>query len=296
MEPLGGHDTSKSETPHAEETQLPTTALSAEQDVLAHTATVPANNAALDPTALESANKVLGKRPAEAISSDDENAWEFCVFPIGNDIETVYTSTEEDRKTIENIAQKVRGRINEFKDKDKGRKVLLHFGIGVGDPLDAKGNPSGPGMVSSRSLEAQVNPKFLWDAAEQGFYVIALNINKPDKEVSLQEFSDDQGWHIQVPAYFPLSGRIEDQNSFGKLRELTNEADLVVVMNCISQLHYKVMLDLVPNKGIYINAAYNNPLEIIRRLSKTKGITPTKKVFQMPSTISEISPSGGSPL
>lgn len=145
------------------------------------------------------------------------------------------------------------------------RPVLLHIGIGVGDPSSTLADLNNPTLDIRADLRAwQVNPGFLQDAVNQGHFVVAFNINRADPNCGIAGFAQTDGVHLQVPARFPLrtlhSTRTQSSGLLDALTRLTARAGRVVVVSAISQLHYGGVIDLVSLtrrlKTCYVLAAY----------------------------------------
>jgi hypothetical protein len=206
-------------------------------------------------------------------SGDLEELWESVTWPMPGEV-IGGALPEQDAGRIEQAAQQIQLLCNQA--KARGKKVFLHLGIGVGDPattLPDLNNPSGD-TTDMATRMFQVNPPYLWNAVQQGYYVVAVNVNHPDPDVPVVEFtSPDEGARLQVPARFPLGMGNLTKPSWMSINEAAANADRIVVLSAISQLDYDLILRLVPIpraviRYTYVRSCYQLPPLVLNRVNR----------------------------
>jgi hypothetical protein len=224
-------------------------------------------------------------------TDDGDDLWDSVGWPMPGEL-VGGELPEQDAAAILQAAEQIQLLTNQA--KSQGKKVFLHLGIGVGDPtttLSDLNNPSGD-TTDMATRMFQVNPPYLWDAVEQGYYVIAVNVNYPDPDVPVVEFaSPDQGVRLQVPARFPLGTANLTKQPWMSINEAAGNADRIVVMSAISQLNYDLVLRLVPVprqalRYTYLRSCYRlAPLVLVR---VTRSTACQRKSTTNPATVAEL--------
>jgi hypothetical protein len=138
------------------------------------------------------------------------------------------------------------------------RQVFVHMGVGVGNPGTTLADLSNPTDGMADNLRRwQVNPPYLADAVQHGYFVVALNINNADPSVAITGLAQNDGVHVQVEARFPLgpSASQKAKQASAKVTELVQRADRLVVLNSVCQNPYAALINLVVAKSAF-TAAY----------------------------------------
>ncbi|MGW4893060.1 hypothetical protein ACWEQL_12475 [Kitasatospora sp. NPDC004240] len=173
---------------------------------------------------------------------------------LGQDLFTTSCQlTDEERETIRTV-------LTEVKLRAVGKpRLLVSIAVGAGDPETAWMNPSVD--VDPAVLARQSSPGYFTDAAKNGYFVISIVLNNSgfpaDQKVRVLNESESL-FQVQASARFPLN----DGPTTATWQELTELAALVkkakglwVVTNCLTDLHYQPITDLVA-KGPAGSSAY----------------------------------------
>jgi hypothetical protein len=179
-----------------------------------------------------------------------------------------------------------------------GRKVLVFLGVGVDNPTSVFGsNNSASPRFDAR---AQVSPPLLRDAIRQAFYVVGLNFNTASA-AQPEPLPPADGVHLHVTAPFPLqAGSPTNREALALIKGLVATANRLVVLNCVTDVPYAGLLDLVKSAAtrkafdaeqclpaVYaVSYAEAGKQEVIapspipkRALRKSTGLTSVKEVF-----------------
>jgi len=129
---------------------------------------------------------------------------------------------------------------------DQSKAVLLHIGVGVGNPGGAWGNPTAQPRLD---LNVQMRPAFVDDALATGLRVVVLDFNKFDRTERIAAASADE-IRVNVCARFPLT-TVGDLNRAGldEVRELKGTSAYLSLMNAVSQVPYPGCFELVTRQG-----------------------------------------------
>jgi hypothetical protein len=161
---------------------------------------------------------------------------EYTKWPDPADMNDIAAS---DCQAIEAVAAQVHPLIAKARAAQK--PVLLHLGVGVGNPDATLIDLNNPSVGVSSSLSRwQVTPTYLMDAVAYKFYVVALNFNNPDPACPIAALDPDHGVHLPVLARFPLGSPTAPNAARARtaLDSLAASADRIVVLNSVSQLCY----------------------------------------------------------
>lgn len=171
--------------------------------------------------------------------------------------------SEEHLDTVKDAVDKALAALNEHAGD---KEVLIHLGIGVGDPGATFGEVDNPSVnLPTGVAEAQVNPPCLEELQREGRYVVALNFNLPDPDAPLRPYEPANGIHLQVPAAFPLDSGSRSAQALEALGRLTAKRQ-VVVLNCVEQNPYRSMVGLVSANGWYVSSYFSGPARVVRRM------------------------------
>ncbi|MBB5157054.1 hypothetical protein [Saccharopolyspora phatthalungensis] len=157
---------------------------------------------------------------------------------------------QEDLTTITAAVEKVTA------EAVTGRPRLVYLGIGVGNPADAWGNPTGQPQLD---MGKQIRPDFLAEAEQRKFFVIAMNFNTGEGDPVQELSSSENGIHVHVNAHAPLLTTSElDKRAVALLKGLAaGPDDRLVVMNAVSNHQYQALTELVTGfkkRGSYLTS------------------------------------------
>lgn len=193
-------------------------------------------------------------------------------------------SNDDDEPAIDDAISAVLHAVKN--DNQENRPVLLHIGVGVGDPkstLSDLNNPSGDKLIDNKVRANQVNPAYLMsDAVTSGYFVVALNFNEADGVHVVKPLqSERHGVRRQVIARFPLAP-CERLTKLVGLLKLPN-LQRVVICNSISQEHYTGILEFAKTAWhelrkhsfpvSYVHYAYNTCHTTYALLGKTMALS-----------------------
>jgi len=211
---------------------------------------------------LDGASESTQEKPTVAVA-DWKNPWtdEVSDWPPPS---VQRNASEPQEESLVQLMQGIKQATDAITNYAAGKPVLLHLGIGVGDPSVTLTDLNNPTInIADELRNWQVNPPFLADAINCGYFVAALNINYADKSCPISGFNKTDGAHIQVETRFPLGARsgAKAKEAFEQLKALMKGAARVVVVSAISQNNYGGPIDLVTaagcrGKASYVLAAY----------------------------------------
>src|SRR5215472_10794603 len=118
-----------------------------------------------------------------------------------------------------------------------GGSLLVHIGVGVGNPTSVWGNASADVKFNP---DIQLRPGFLADANSRGHRVVSLLFNRYDRDNAVCVTAESAtSIRIEVDAHFPLTTKSNsNQRAWNALESIVKEAEYVSVMNAVSQNPY----------------------------------------------------------
>jgi hypothetical protein len=126
------------------------------------------------------------------------------------------------------------------------RPVVVHLGIGVGNPSTKWGNQSGGPKFDPQQ---QVLPTFLADAdAKDKYTVVGLNFNYAGEQAPqfVKLLKTEHRIHLQVSARFPLDEKgPHSRAAMERLVGLAKEAHWLSVMNSVTHNRYPGIVKLL---------------------------------------------------
>lgn len=96
----------------------------------------------------------------------------------------------DDLTAMTTAVETVTKALDKARARSSDRRILIFFGVGVGDPSDAWGQPTGGVELD---VSTQINPALLADAVEQGCFVVGLNVNAKSTPAPKQIGCDGAG-------------------------------------------------------------------------------------------------------